>query len=77
MLVVINFGKTFSSLYFGYCLLLIINKTSWVCSAKLEFDYRFGWVRVGFGLGWVGMVLVWCWVGVGLGLGWVWVGHTS
>ena len=30
-----------------------INK---VCSATLEFDYRFGW-------GWVG-------VGVGLGLGW-------
>ena len=39
-------------------------KTSWVCRATLEFNYR-----LGLGLGWVGV-----WVVLSLGRGWVGVG---
>ena len=42
-------------------------KTSWVCRATLELNYRLGW-------GWVGLGSVWGRFGIGLGLGWVWVG---
>ena len=41
-------------------------KTSWVCRATLEFNYRLVWW---LGLGWVGVGL-----GMGLGLGWIGLG---
>ena len=58
----------------------IILRTSWVCRATLEFNYKFG---LGLGLGWG---WGWGWVGVevGVGLGRVriyfhdgWVGGMS
>ena len=51
------------------CVVWTYKKTSWVCRATLDFNYRLGcgWVRVGLGLGWG-------WVGVGLGLDWGWIG---
>ena len=45
---------------FALTIIAVKEETSRVCSATLEFDYRFGWVRVGVGLDWVE---------VGLGLG--------
>ena len=49
-------------------------KTSWVCRATLEFNYRLVGVGMGLGWGWFGVKSwvpkkIWGWVGVGIRLG--------
>ena len=66
-LMIKSFWSILSMTVTSFLFRLKIPKTSWVCKATLEFDYRLGPSRVGDGIR-LGLGCVWVWVGFGLRL---------